>query len=392
MNLNQDAKELATQILNHFNSIIIYPIEDYASKKRPLTLPTISTSDVQLILETITTIFNNEDIILDVPPNTVVIGDLHGHILDLLRLLRHYKSLIRYNYLFLGDLVDRGQFSLETTILIFALKIVHPNKIWIIRGNHEFSSIYSYSGFLEDLHRLFPTNISTFFAKAFSMMPLAAIIDKYAFCIHGGLGPSITSIKDIASLERPIETFKSEIVNDLVWSDPVEDPILFFPSSRGSGHLFGSEAVNAFLSGNDLKLLVRGHECINQGFSFTNNSQVLTIFSASSYCGQNNNSSGSVLFLFDRQYKPCALSPLPYLLRQDVEFNLMAPRITPHLVRPPSFSSEKNLLSSSVLQHKKIGTRMKRVVSDNHIMETKPLKLPKKNPLSKSRVINIVFT
>ena len=382
--IQEDGKEVASQILNRFNSLLIYPIEDYASKKRKLMFSTISTNQIKIILETVEKIFSEEDIILNIPPNTVVVGDLHGNLLDLLRILRYYKSLTEYNYLFLGDLIDRGQFSLETSLLIFSLKISNPNKVWIIRGNHEFFQTYSNCGFLDDLLRLFPNNISSLFSHTFSKMPLAAIIDNYAFCVHGGFGPSISSIKDILSLQRPIETYKSQIVTDLVWSDPTDDYSNFHKSTRGYGHLFGSQAIKSFLDNFHLQILVRGHQCISKGIAFTNENKVLTIFSASSYCGQNYNCSGSALFLHNHQINPISFEPLPYLLRQDVEFTPPPSPDLVHLIKPSSLPNiPSNYSNHSNFQPRKLTSRIKRVESDIPMP-------PKKNFNGKPNKIKII--
>ena len=76
-----------------------------------------------------------------------VTGDVHGQYSDLLRLFEYGGFPPEANYLFLGDYVDRGKQSLETICLLLAFKCKYPENFFLLRGNHECSSINRIYGF-----------------------------------------------------------------------------------------------------------------------------------------------------------------------------------------------------------------------------------------------------
>ena len=131
-------------------------------------------------------------------------------------------DIFGFDYVFLGNYVDRGAYSLETICLLMALKLKYPKQIFLLRGNHEDKNVNRYLGFGEECAKRLGEDInlqSSVFAKInemFEYLPLAAIIhDKSTqnkvFCVHGGIGSSAMKIEEIEKIQRPISISLGEI-------------------------------------------------------------------------------------------------------------------------------------------------------------------------------------
>jgi protein phosphatase len=252
----------------------------------------------------------------------LVVGDIHGHILDLFRILGNFGWPPAEKYLFLGDLVDRGEFSTETILLVLAMKILWPSAVTVIRGNHEFADMWRSGGFNRELDSIYPHSpAAASFAAACASMPLSAIVNGSIICLHAGIGPNTLTLSTIRNLYRPIHVFDEDIISDLLWSDPADIEEDFIVSIRGAGHKFSQRSLHSFLSANGFDLLVRGHECIETGFEIQMGGKIATVFSASTYCGQMHNQAAVLrLFRDGSPPKPIIFQPLKYLLRASASF------------------------------------------------------------------------
>jgi protein phosphatase len=252
----------------------------------------------------------------------IIVGDIHGQILDLFRILNTFGTPGRIAYLFLGDIVDRGEFSIECLVTVLLLKALHPDSVFVIRGNHEFSSLCSQCGFMSQMMEFFQdSNLYHEAVQVFPYIPLAARIDDSILCVHGGIGPSITSLTSISWLQRPIEEFGDDIVDALVWSDPDPSVDRFETSTvRGAGYLFGEAAVTAFLDEAKLTMLVRAHQCIPEGAKELFGGRVMTVFSASNYCGLVGNQAAVLQITAPGVHEIRRFSPLPWLVRDAAHF------------------------------------------------------------------------
>nr|XP_043631471.1 serine/threonine-protein phosphatase BSL3-like isoform X1 [Erigeron canadensis] len=270
-------------------------------------------------------IFSSEPSVLQLRAPIKIFGDLHGQFGDLMRLFDEYGSpstagdIAYIDYLFLGDYVDRGQHSLETICLLLALKVEYPQNVHLIRGNHEAADINALFGFrIECIERMGERDgiwVWHRINKLFNWLPLAALIEKKIICMHGGIGRSINHIEQIENLQRPITMEAGSIVlMDLLWSDPTENDSVegLRPNARGPGLVtFGPDRVMEFCENNDLQLIVRAHECVMDGFERFAQGHLITLFSATNYCGTANNAGAILVLGRDLVVVPKLIHPLP---------------------------------------------------------------------------------
>jgi protein phosphatase len=267
-----------------------------------------------------------EPILLRLNAPTYVFGDIHGNYADLEFFLKQLIQFGNFNYtshslLFLGDYVDRGEWSIECVACLFAMKVRAPKSVFLLRGNHEDWKIngdiqsYGDTSFKQQCLCLFGDHDGnkawTIINKVFKELPLAAIIDNNIFCSHGGIpryeGGRDRRMELLKRLDFPrfhtLYTPTAEpaqravfrqIAFDLVWSDPSDDDKNlndwgFGNNPRGEGtKTFGHQAVEQFLKANNFQYILRAHQEKQAGLRISKHSKVVTIFSTSGYCGRPN--------------------------------------------------------------------------------------------------------
>ena len=153
-----------------------------------------------------------------------VCGDVHGQYYDVMKLFRLGGDVPDKKYVFMGDYVDRGYFSVETVELLLALKARYPDRIVLLRGNHESRGITQVYGFYDEcMQKYGNTNAWKYFMDVFDCMSIAALIDNKVLCVHGGISPFIRTIDHINSIYRFQEVANEGLYADLLWSDPEPD-------------------------------------------------------------------------------------------------------------------------------------------------------------------------
>ena len=239
---------------------------------------------VKILCEKAKEILAKESTVQEVKCPVTVCGDVHGQFYDLMELFRIGGDSPNTNYLFMGDYVDCGYYSVETVSLLVTLKTRYPHRVTILRGNHESRQITQVYGFYDECLRKYGNpNVWKYFTDLFDYLPLTALVEGQIFCLHGGLSPSIDTLDHIRSLDRFQEVPHEGPMCDLLWSDP-DDRCGWGISFRGAGYTFGQDITEQFLHTNNLNLISRAHQLAMDGYDWCHEKQLITIFSAPNYC------------------------------------------------------------------------------------------------------------
>ncbi|XP_016833541.1 serine/threonine-protein phosphatase 2B catalytic subunit gamma isoform isoform X4 [Cricetulus griseus] len=273
-------------------------------------------------------ILRQEMTMIEVDAPITVCGDIHGQFFDLMKLFEVGGPPSNTRYLFLGDYVDRGYFSIEEC------RIKYSEMVYEACMN------------------------------TFDCLPLAALLNQQFLCVHGGMSPEINCLDDIRKLDRFTEPPAFGPVCDLLWSDPLEEygseknqEHYSHNTVRGCSYFFSYPAVCEFLQNNSLLSIIRAHEAQDAGYRMYRKSQatgfpsLITIFSAPNYLDVYNNKAAVLKYennvMNIRQFN---CSPHPYWLPNFMDvFTWSLPfvgeKVTEMLVNILNICSDDELIS-----------------------------------------------
>ena len=249
----------------------------------------LSENEIKFLIAKSKEIFMNQPTFLELESPISVCGDTHGQYPDLLKLFEAGGYPPEANYLFLGDYVDRGKYSLETICLLLAYKIKYEENFFLLRGNHECASINRIYGFYDECKKRYNLKIWKAFIDVFNCLPIAASIDDKILLMHGGLSPELKNVEQLKKIMRPTDVPEEGLLCDLLWSDPDMNCDGWGPNDRGVSVVFNEEVLKKFLEKNDLDLICRAHQVVEEGYEFFGDRELVTVFSAPNYCGEFDN-------------------------------------------------------------------------------------------------------
>jgi len=242
----------------------------------------------QILLE-INQYFSSQPTLVDITvphgSNFTVCGDIHGQFYDLMNIFELNGLPSENNpYLFNGDFVDRGSFSVECIFILFGFKLLYPNHFFMSRGNHESENMNKMYGFEGEVKAKYSGNMCDLFTEVYNWLPLCHCINSRVLVMHGGLfSKDDVKLDDIRATERNRQPPEDGIMCELLWSDP--QPMYGrSPSKRGVGCQFGPDVTRRFLENNKLDYIIRSHEVKDNGYEVTHDGKCITVFSAPNYC------------------------------------------------------------------------------------------------------------
>ncbi|KAJ7097133.1 Metallo-dependent phosphatase-like protein [Mycena belliarum] len=304
----------------------------------------LSEEQALYIIDKATEILRAEPNMLALEGPVTICGDVHGQYVrrseaeqgrrltdpqyDLMKLFEIGGNPADTPYLFLGDYVDRGYFSIECVLYLWALKIWYPTSIYLLRGNHECRHLTDYFTFKLECKHKYSERIYDACTDSFCSLPLAAVLNKQFLCIHGGLSPEFNTLDDLRAIDRFREPPTQGLMCDILWSDPAEDfgtektaDSFLHNHVRGCSYFFTYTAACNFLERNNLLSIIRAHEAQDSGYRMyrktktTGFPSVMTIFSAPNYLDVYNNKAAVIKYennvMNIRQFN---FSPHPYWL------------------------------------------------------------------------------
>lgn len=230
-----------------------------------------------------------ESNLLELSSPITICGDVHGQLFDVLELFKKAGSPENHKFLFMGDYVDRGYYSILTFSLLAALKLKYRGQVYLLRGNHECRQVNQMYGFYAECQLLYGhVGVWNLCNEVFDLLPMAALIDNEVFSVHGGISPDIALIDKINSIPRNVEIPSTGPFCDLTWSDP-DDGDQWRINSRGAGYLFGDIQTGEFLHLNNLRFVTRSHQLANEGFEWFFDKKLVTVWSAPNYMYRSGN-------------------------------------------------------------------------------------------------------
>jgi len=234
-------------------------------------------------------VFIQEPNVVPVQAPVTVAGNLHGQFYDLLETFRVGGAPPDTNYLFLGDYVSVGYFSVETITLLVCLKLRFPERITLLRGRHETRRLTKVYGFYNEVIRKYNNvRVWQYFVDLFDYLPIAAVIDNSIFCVHSGLSQHAETLDQLRCVSRCQEIPLKGIIYELLNANPVLDKKEEKGKENEVQTTFGQEEFKKFMSNNDLSYMVRSNQLCIDGYQQIFGAKLSTIWGAPNFmyrCG-----------------------------------------------------------------------------------------------------------
>ncbi|XP_055337395.1 serine/threonine-protein phosphatase alpha-3 isoform-like [Paramacrobiotus metropolitanus] len=251
--------------------------------------------ELSVLCELAGKVFLRQPSLLELNPadsGLTVVGDLHGHLNDLVAVFRKEGGPDVHNYLFLGNYVGTGRHQVELICLLLAYKLKYPENFFLLRGCHENRDVNNADGFWHRCRELYGTDAAwAKFNLCFDTMPLAAVLGDRIFCVHSGISPHLEAMVQLRNIQRPMSVPPNGLVFDLLTAMPTVATPGWNTNQQSTAMAFGNGVWKKFFRSNDIEFMIRSHGTLGTGFALTEDKRILSIFSATDYEARDNNGS-----------------------------------------------------------------------------------------------------
>jgi len=249
----------------------------------------LTESEIRELTTTFTYLYDSKPNVVRIPEyNTIYVGDLHGDFQSAQAIRNLFMKSPDDSVVFLGDYADRGPHQVETFNLVMSMAIQYPERILMLRGNHESNKVARMYGFFDVVRAQYTVDLFNAYCEVFKSLPLAGISKNGIFSCHGGIPERVDTLDQIQSVERRSVDLDKPVVYQLAWNDPVDGDFHFRSNRRGGGtRTFGRLAFDQFVKRMNIKLMIRAHEVFSDGYRRFFGGRLISVFSTAYSCRAN---------------------------------------------------------------------------------------------------------
>ncbi|MHA2425992.1 MAG: metallophosphoesterase [Candidatus Thorarchaeota archaeon] len=242
----------------------------------------VTAEEIDQLVEGVRDLYYQKPNVVTIPSEKVFfVGDVHGDlgaVKTVVEVFRRYKD---HSLVFMGDYADRGPYQVETVNFIFALGLIAPDRVTILRGNHESEKVAIKYGFYMDVKRKHSDAVFRSYMSAFESLPIAGLSENGVFTCHGGIPEGVRSLEDLQKPERHLVNFEENTILQLVWNDPADNDFMFRNNVRGQNiRTYGKKAFDQFSENLGVRLMFRAHQVFPEGTKEFFDGRLVSVFSS----------------------------------------------------------------------------------------------------------------
>lgn len=234
----------ATRIINKYLELIHACNGDVSRLGVSVAIPVFSEKTIVSLCEEYM-YYSDEQPTISINHDIIVVGDLHGELHNCIAIFNKFGYPPKQRYLFLGNITEFGEYSLELLTLLLSYNILYPTSVYVLRGSTESVALGIYRGLKSDIEGNYQSlTIYEKFIDVFSVMPFSALVLNCIFCCQPG------TIAKHKSAEE-VKTSKTQI--DIPHDDAAYNHLVSLFDEK-----VDDEKIERFIDNSNLEFLIMG--------------------------------------------------------------------------------------------------------------------------------------